>query len=359
MWKILSGISGACLAVALFFAFSSRNDISVEREVEARSKANFKTVKNHHKKADETLSQKNTQLAGLKTDRDKLKKDVASADEESKTKEASLETAKKSLEETSKQLAAVQKQIDDAGDVEKLVAQVQALQNEKKTEESAVAAESAKVAAIQEKQGQLQTQLEKLRTVESNSRKGVIEPTFTATIAQAFSDWGFAVLNKGNNGGVIANAELEVKRGKNIVARLKVRNVEQAISVADIVPGSVPVGYSIRSGDQVVAAPVTVAEKKMKDTPNTPVPAKGAPPAPPAKTDDPFGAPPAKGAAPAMGSDPFGAPAAPAPAPAAAAPPAAPGMASDPFGTPAATPPPAAAGAGTKASPSTADPFAK
>ncbi|MDB6074669.1 MAG: hypothetical protein JWO89_2309 [Verrucomicrobiaceae bacterium] len=356
VWKFLSGISAACLGVALYFAYISKNDIHEERAAEQRAKANFATVQNYKKKADEALAQKGTQLKGLEADRDKLKTDVVTAEADSKKKEADLAQAKKSLTETVEQLTAVQKKIEEAGDVTKLVAQVQALQTEKKSAEAIVAAEAAKVTGIQEKLAGIQQQTERLRTVEANSRKGVIEPTFTARVAQAFTDWGFAVLNKGNNGGVIANAELEVKRGKNIVARLKVRNVEQAIAVADIVPGSLAQGYVVRSGDLVVAAPVKA------EPPKTTPPAGEKTPAPPVTPGaPPVTTPPAMGAA-----DPFAA--APAAPGAPAAPPAAPAMA-DPFApapgaapaAPPATPPAEAppAGAGTKTSPSTADPFAK
>ncbi|MDB6140945.1 MAG: hypothetical protein JWO94_4017 [Verrucomicrobiaceae bacterium] len=350
VWKLLSGISAACLGVALYFAYISKNDIHEERMAEQRAKANFAEVQNYKKKADDALAQKNTQLKGLEADRDKLKKDVVTTETESKDKSTAIEQSKKSLTETADQLAAIQKKIDEAGDVTKLVEQVKALQNEKKAAEDVVAAEAAKVAATQEKLAALQQQTEHLRTVESNSHKGVIEPSFTARVAQAFTDWGFAVLNKGNNGGVIANAELEVKRGKNIIARMKVRNVEQSIAVADIVKGSVPEGYAVRAGDLVVAAAARPEPPKPAPT-ATPAagatkPVAGGATAPSMGAADPFGAAPAK---PAAAADPFGAAPA-APAPAAAAP--------DPFGTPAATPP-AAGGAGTKTSPSTADPFAK
>ncbi len=348
VWKFLSGISAACLGVALYFAYISKNDIREERAAEQRAKANFATVQNYKKKADDALAQKGTQLKGLEADRDKLKTDVVTAEADSKKKEEDLAQAKKTLTETVEQLTAVQKKIEEAGDVTKLVAQVKALQDEKKSAEAIVAAEAAKVAAVQEKFAGMQQQTERLRTVEANSRKGVIEPTFTARVAQAFTEWGFAVLNKGNNGGVIANSELQVKRGKNVVARLKVRNVEQAISVADIVPGSVTQGYAVRSGDLVVAAPVKAEPPKPVTPPageKIPAAAPGATPpvapAPAMGASDPFA--PAPGAAPAMGAP----AAAPAPAPAA----------TDPFGAPAATPP--ATGEGTKTSPSTTDPFAK
>ena len=381
VWKLLSGIAAACLGVALYFAYISKNDIRLERELEKRAKENLAEVKTHKEEASSLLARKSTQVKNLETDRDKLKKDVVTAEAESKDKSAALELSKKALEEKTQLLAAAQKQIDEAGDVGKLVEQVKALEKDKEAEDAEVAAAVAKIAALQEKLASVQKQTERLRTVETNSRKGVIEPTFTAHVAQSFPEWGFAVLNKGNNGGVIANAELEVKRGRNVVARLKVRNVEQAIAVADVIPGSVPRGYNVRSGDLVVAAPVTTPPPAPA-VPGKPA-ATGAPPAPaPAPgmgaAADPFGSP-APAPAKATPGDPFGAPAPAAPAPAKATPgdpfgspaapaPAAPGApapkTADPFGGAPATAPPAGAatppaGAGTKQSPSTADPFGK
>jgi hypothetical protein len=167
-----------------------------------------------------------------------------------------------------------------------------------------------------------------------------------------FDNWGFVVLNKGNNGGVFANALLDVKRGQNVIARLKVKNVEPLISVADVVKGTLNDGEVIRSGDIVVASaeqPVVDkgnAVKKAEGDPDAAAADGTMPSAPPSA--DPFGAP-APAAAPAMGSDPFGAPA-PSPAPNGAAP--APAPASDPFGA-APAPAPAMNGGAAPAS----DPF--
>ena len=131
VWKLFSGISAACLGVAFYFAFISKNDIREERAAEKRSKDNFATVQNYKKKADDSLAQKTTQLKGLEADRDKLKTDVVKAETDSKDKEIAAAQSKKTLAETAEQLAAMQKKIEEAGDVTKLVAQVQALQSEK------------------------------------------------------------------------------------------------------------------------------------------------------------------------------------------------------------------------------------
>ena len=348
VWKLLTGISAACLAVAAYFSFISKNDIRMEREAKETADKNLAEVKKGNTDGAESLKQKETQYVTLVKDLEKLKVDVSAAEAEGQEKTAALELAKKNLEQTAQQLAAIEKKIEEAGDIEKLLAQVDSLKKDKEAAAGAVATEANALAAAQEQVSKLQADIERSRDVEARSRKGELDPAFTARIAQAFSDWGFAVLNKGNSAGVVANADLDVKRGNDVVAKLRVRNVEQAISVADIVPGSLKQGDALRSGDMVVPGPVV---KKEAPPAPTAAPAPGAPPAPApaAAPADPFGAP-AAPAAPAMNADPFGAPAAPAPAA-----PAAP-AAADPFGNAPATPP---AGAGTKESPSTADPFAK
>jgi len=351
VWKLLTGISAACLAVAAYFSFIGKNDIQIERGAKQTADTNLAELKKSNADGAEGLKNKETQLVTLTKDLEKLKTDVASAETEVQEKATALELAKKNLEQTSQQLTAIEKKIEEAGDIEKLLAQVNALKKDKEAAEGAVANEVSSLAAAQEAVSKLLADIEKTRGIEARSRKGELDPEFTARIAQAFSDWGFAVLNKGNSGGVVANAVLDVKRGKDIVAKLKVRNVEQGISVADIVPGSMKQGDVLRSGDVVVPGPV-----EKKEAPAAPAPVAGAAPAAPAAAPgaapamgaDPFGAPAAAPMAPAA-ADPFGAPAAPAPGAAPAAP-----AAADPFGAP-----PAPAGEGTKASPSTADPFAK
>lgn len=340
VWKLLSGIAAVCLAAAAYFAFISQNDIKAEREAKATAVKNLATVAEQKLAAVESLKNKQTQLTTLTADLEKTKQDVTSAEVEAQEKAAALALAKKNLEQTAQQLTAVETKIKEAGDIEKLLAQVNSLKKDKEAAEGEVATQSTAVAQAQERVTQLIKEIERNRDLDARARKGELDPAFTARITQAFADWGFAVLNKGNAAGVVTNAELDVKRGGNVVAKLKVRNVEQAISVVDIVPGSMAQGDVLRAGDTVVPGPIV-----KKETPPPAPPVDGAAPvAPPAQA--PMNADPFAPAAPmAPAADPF------APAPAAPMAPAA-----DPFGAPPAAAP---AGAGTKESPSTADPFAK
>lgn len=358
-WKILSVIISLCLGTASYFAWSNNKGLEEEKKMDARATANLEQA--GKRKEDMALAEKakTDQLAALEQERDTTKGEVVKAVADTQEKEAALALVKSNLDEVTKQVDTLQKKVDEAGDIKKLIAQVEALKKDQVSAEGKLANRQQQLAATQAQLAGLNEQIKKFEEAQARATKGVVEPDFSSRVAQVFPDWGFVVISKGNAGGVFANASLDVKRGSDVVAKLKVKNVEQSISVADVVPGSIAEGDTIRSGDLVVAG----AEQPAKGGVETvktdgggqqPVTAPTGATPPPAggMSSDPFGGAPAGGApapAPAMGSDPFGgAPAT--PAPAAGTP--APAMGGDPFGAAPATPP-----AGGTPAPSTADPF--
>ncbi len=337
LWKMLSGLSAAALGVGLWFAYQNRSALLEEQAQKSRSEQNLAAVKQAQQLAVETTEKKKKELEDLTKQRDTTEVAKVNAAIEEKQKE--VEILKKTLEEQQKQLASMNEDIRRAGDITKLLIQAEDMGKQVKESEAAIANQQQQLALSQEKLAAVTARIAQVKELDSRQKRGQVEATFSARVAQAFPDFGFVVLNKGNLGGVFANAMLDVKRGKNIIGRLKVRDVEQSMSVADMIPGSIASGESIRSGDLVVAAPLP---------PQSPEPAPVVAPA------SPDGA-----VAPAAGTDPSGA----APNPAGGMPPPA---SADPFAPPAggamAPPPPAGAaagGEGTPQKPSTADPFAK
>ncbi len=356
VWKLLSALSAVCLGTACYFAWANQKALVEERKRDAYYTANLAEITAHKVQAEEAKKNRETQLATANTDLETTKTAVVDTATKAQTKEAELAVVKTNLEQITKVVNDLQAQIDAAGNIEALLAQIESIKKDRADAEAALANQMAHFAAAQEKVVSLTTAAKAAEERESRGRRGIVDDDFNAKVSYAYTDWGFVVLNKGNGGGVFANADLEVKRGKDVLAKLKVRNVDQNSSVADLVKGSLAEGERIRAGDLVVAAAEQSASKAKGPaaTGAAAAPAgAGAAPAPaaaPAMGADLFGAPaggmaPAP-AAPAMGADPFGAPAAPAPAPAA------PAMGADPFG---AAPAPATPPAG--AAPSTADPF--
>ena len=343
VWKILSALSAVCLGTACYFAWSNQKLLVEERKRETYTNANLIEIKAHIAKAQEAKTGYEAQLATATQELDTTKAAVTDYAAKVQTAEQELAVVKTNLEQTAKVVSQNQKQIEEAGDIKALIAQIESIKKERAEAESALANQTHRLVAAQERITSLTNAAKEAEEREANGRRGIVDTDFSAKVAHSYTDWGFVVLNKGNGGGVFANADLEVKRGKDVVAKLKVRDVEQNSSVAELVKGSLAEGEHIRSGDLVVAAAEQSAKTKAPagaaaaapGAPATPAPAT-----PAAMGSDPFGAPAAP--APAMGSDPFGAPAAPA----------APAMGADPFGAPPATPP-----AGGATPPSTADPF--
>jgi hypothetical protein len=363
VWKILSALSAVCLGTACYFAWANQKLLVEEHKREKLASANLTDIKAHIVKAEEAKKSYEAQLVAKTQELETTKTSFVETSAKVQTAEQELAAVKTNLEQVTKVVNQNQKQITEAGDIKALIAQIEAIKKERSEAEAELANQTQHLAAAQEKVTNLTNAAKEAEERESRGRRGIVDDDFTAKVAHSYTDWGFVVLNKGNGGGVFANADLEVKRGKDVVAKLKVRDVEQNSAVADLVKGSLAEGEHIRQGDLVVAAAEQSAKTAAAKTPAAPgaAPAPGAPPAAPGATPamgaDPFGAPAAPApAAPAMGADPFGGPAPAAPAPAA------PAMGADPFGaTPPATPPaggtPPPAAGGATPPPSTVDPF--
>jgi hypothetical protein len=345
LWKVLSIFSALALAAGAYFANVNRGVHAEEKLMGERSKTNLQKTESLIKEIAEVKTQRDAELKEKETQLGKVKEEVSKTDADTTAKQNEVELLKKSYEEVAKQLTQLDEQIKKYGDFKLMVADIEKLNKEKEASVAEVANKDQQLAFADEKIKKVAAEVVNMAEVQKRMRAGVLAPDFTARVTAPFNEFGFVILNKGNLGGMIANAMLDVKRGRYVVAKLKVRDVEQGTSVADVIPGTLAQGETIRPGDLVVAAPLP---------PPPPAPAPGAAPAPDATPAlGPNSPPPAGMAAP--GTDPFGAP--PAGGMNATPPPAAPNPATaDPFGAPPAggmaptAPAPAPA-------PSTADPF--
>jgi hypothetical protein len=353
LWKVFSGLAAIALAIGVYFSYQTKGALRSEMDLEKRAKDNY-----------ETLTKKLTEGAEIKTKRDKdledrkaelntVKADLEKVTTETDQKLKEVDVVKNQLDAVNKQLAALEDQISKAGDIKKLMAQIDELKKQKEAAEATIANQQQQLVLADADVAKFNAEITRLDEVDKRQRAGVVEPGFTARVSQPYQNFGFVILNKGNLGGMFANAMLDVKRGSRVVAKLKVRDVEQAQSVADLIPGTLAQGDSIRSGDLVVAA-------KVAPPPPAPVaPPTGTGTTPAAPGTEPFApatpgmAPPTPAAPAPAANDPFAA----APGGMAPAAPAAP--ASDPF----APQPPAGGAPATPPAPGTpaptgADPFA-
>ncbi len=356
MWKVLLVIASVVLGGALYLSYSNMGAVKQKAAEVEEQKATLKTRTDSLAKTTEEVSQLEQSIQKLQdeaathqTTKIDLDAKLVEGEANQKTLEANLVTAKADLEKAKTLM----------GDVVLIEGiQKEMLQIRTQIEESEIELTQLEgaVAAAQVERERLAKVAAELEALRVDQQAGVIRGDFQSTIKKAYNQWGFVVVDGGNDQGVVNRAQLDVYRRGQPICRLLVTSVEPNESAADIIAGSLAPGQTVQVGDTVVKS-VRVQTPAVVPTS---APADGAAPAAdgaaPAPTD---------AAAPAAAPDPFGGPAA-APAPAGApdpfgggamgggAEPAAPAE-PDPFGsTPA---PEAGADAPAPATPAAPDPF--
>jgi len=82
--------------------------------------------------------------------------------------------------------------------------------------------------------------------------KSIMEKNIRGRVLAVNSGWGFAVVSIGDKQGAAANKTLVVARGGQAIGKLKISNIENNQSIADIVPNSFAHGSYVQPGDDVI-----------------------------------------------------------------------------------------------------------
>ena len=317
MWKGLSICSGILLFATAVVNYLVMSQMQNEIKNKDDAYKNAQDSKSYVTQATENLNDNKKELLADTELARQMNRDLIESKGKKEAAIKKLEADTKVLTDTKAKKAELDAELVKLGGLDIIVAELNRLGG-KKTENEALIQqkEAAQALALQKKQ-QTESSIAALKKKDLMQKTGLMNDTFTGSITNIDSQWGFIMINKGNSSNVVKNAKLDVKRGSDVVATLVVTNVQPNASICDVVPGTLAAGQQLQAGDRVVVNQASSESKNIatpvEGAPATPA-APGAPAAPAAPAKDPF-APAAAPAAP----DPF------APAPAAPAPAAAPG----------------------------------
>ncbi len=71
-------------------------------------------------------------------------------------------------------------------------------------------------------------------------------------VAESQQQYGFVVITAGANKKLERGSVFALRRGKSVVGRIKVTEIENTSAIANLQPGTVPVGVDVQMGDDVV-----------------------------------------------------------------------------------------------------------
>ena len=117
---------------------------------------------------------------------------------------------------------------------------------------------------LQSKLKDQQTQLETLKEREDQRRKQQMKKGLEGRILAVNPAWNFVVLSLGDRNGVVNNSEMLIKRGSQLVGKIRITSVEPSTSIADILANSIRPGFAVQPGDNVIyMGPADEPEQKL------------------------------------------------------------------------------------------------
>lgn len=174
---------------------------------------------------------------------------------EIKGKEEELAAINKDIEEIGARKQAMQEDLNrrvGGGTPEELLAKNEALkkENNAKVEEIDQITKEAEVA----KKASIESDnlIARLKQQQATRAKAISLASRSGTISAVNPDFGFVIVQMGQNQGVSSESRFLVKRGTQLIGKLNIVQIEGNTTVADIVVKSLTPGFNVEPGDQVV-----------------------------------------------------------------------------------------------------------
>ena len=312
MWKILSVIAFVLLLAAAYFSYENHKTTDQMMKDLASEKQSLESRQNQLADVNEEIAALNQSIMMLRDEKERLTTEKIDLDNkllQTQAEQKQLETQVAAAEGELDRLKKVVEGVDEIESVRKEMVEVRAMIEDSEIQKTE---KEGAIASNQVQRDNFEKVANELVALRQDQDNGIIRGEFQSTISKAYNNWGFVVVNGGNDQGVVHKAQLDVYRRGQFVCKLLVTSVEANQSIADIVPGSLQPGQSVIPGDMVVKA-------IRASTPVAPVSTTPVGPAPTASGGGNTTAPPQPGpTAPAapMEANPFGEGAAPPAAPA-------------------------------------------
>jgi len=244
-----------CMAGAAFVGVMNKqtrdNEIVLRNEAERdyeitlnelnQEKTNLAEAKKAHGEAQDT--------------RDKASADLALLEQELKRQEATIAKAKVRLEQIAveqKEIDLVVAKLDGITSVDELIAKEKGLNDTLIEKTAAKDAEVVKLAASTKMKITIETSVRGLEKKQLERSKVIALNGLEAMVVAVNKDWGFVMVNAGMTLGVSASSSMLVKRGEELIARLRIVTLAPDMVVCDIVPESISKGTRVMPGDKVV-----------------------------------------------------------------------------------------------------------
>ncbi|MEM1083318.1 MAG: hypothetical protein AAGI48_04300 [Verrucomicrobiota bacterium] len=250
MANVFAILTAVLLAASAFIAFKNKEAYATEiddRQTAERnlSKSQAKLADLQKKRNDTIAEKKSTQEAtvGLREEEEKQTEKIAALKKDITDKQ-------RQVEEQAAKIAEIKEKTKDAGEIKELAGKIKRFQEEIVAyEDEKAGLEIQRTALLSERESTAAT----IKTYQDESRMISSQQSYgSARISSIYGPWGFVTLSAGSRGGIVSGSTLDVVRGGEPVAQLRVRSVESGRASADVIPDSLGEDVTLMVGDRVV-----------------------------------------------------------------------------------------------------------
>jgi hypothetical protein len=244
----------AVVASIVLGVMNRMNFVNARKE---KDQANREIVKNF-KSTDDEIAQINDLIQKWQERGRAKEADEYATQTENKTKATHVENDKTVVKQTQDFEAAIQSVKDemkailgDFGSPEELASKRDLLKKEVEDQENAIIALDKEIGGLNTEVGENEKVIGRFRDNQTQFDKTISLGTREGTITAVNPDWAFVVVNMGKSQGVNSDSRLLVKRGDTLIGRLKIAQIENNVTIADIDSKSTK-GQPVLPGDQVI-----------------------------------------------------------------------------------------------------------
>ncbi len=255
MTKVLFLLSAVVMIVAGVFSYQNRDSFVNTRKGRIDTVAKLKDEMRKVAEINTEITTVREKVTGVSTE-------VNTATEKLQVAKVNLKRAESDIEQAGKQVEAKQNKI---GEYKKQITNLppgvtlETMNEDVNKLKQSIADNEGQVTKVQEqvaaKDGEVKKTQAKLEGIieKIESRKKLFDRnSLNATIVAVNTDWGFVVIDGGENKGITADAKLLVRRGQETIGRLNIIGVDGNKTVANIDQKSVRPGVSVAPGDRVI-----------------------------------------------------------------------------------------------------------
>ena len=252
--KVVFVIGAVLLAASAILGVINRGMYIDQRDARVEKDGQVTAKKKELQKTEDNLQDAESTLSDRKTARDKAQANLSNAKDELESKERKLKDLEEELATSKGELEKWQPIIKEVAgtDIGGLESKVESLKQEIVDKQAELQGMEDQVTAVNRTVEGNDGRIEGLVDNQRKRKTAIAENAFEATITAVNPDWGFVIIDGGKNRDVQADKPLLVMYGGQRVALLTIISVENAVTVANVVPDSLSQGMTVQPGQRVI-----------------------------------------------------------------------------------------------------------